>query len=430
MTPNRIAHIFINGNKITKPYVIMAYCDFDTGMAYDSLALQRAERRLRATRIFLNVNLLSLRENDGYDIYILVTEYPLYLTFPPVLGLNRYFWLHHDEGSWYCPQAGMELINLGGREEDLGVAAQVGVWQNYAAFWTKPLFPSKYYIGISTAYSLTPDGWYHWDLHEVTGGLTIGRRFFESSKGYCSIQPDYRWVTDSLGGDSVQQHQVYAALGWISDLRSSGFDPSSGTWFQLETRSNYPYHDSDVPPYVQFTSDIKWYIPFLFRDAKFAFHLYTLVRTSDATYFDRVLIGGINSVRGYTTEDIGLKMSANDACTFSCEYRFPLYRFPPISELMPENYAKMLGRFSEWAPRLDGALIGDWGRVATTSQALIGRPDSAANQTGSGIGFGLRLTEPTLKLTVCSDFIWSESLLPGGAYQPRLLWYLYSGINF
>ena len=408
----------------------MAYCDFDTGMAYDSLAIRRAERLLRATRLFLNVNLLSLRESDGYDIYIVVTEYPLYLTFPPVLGLNRYFWLHGDEGSWYCPQAGMELTNFGGREEDLGVTAQVGVWQDYSAYWTKPLFPSKYYIGIGAAYWLSPDPTYNWDLHEATGGLTVGRRFFESSKGYCSLSPDYRTVTDSAGEDSVRQHQVYAALGWISDLRSSAFDPSSGIWFQLEARSNYLYRDAGVPPYVQFTSDIKWYIPFLFRDAKFAFHLYTLVRTSDASYFDRVLIGGINSVRGYTTEYIGLDMSANDACTFSCEYRFPLYHFPPISDLMPENYAKMLGRFSEWAPRLDGALIGDWGRVSTTPEALIG-PGSTANQTGSGIGFGLRLTEPTLKLTACSDFIWSESLSPGTVnYGSRLLWYLYSGINF
>ncbi len=431
-TPNRIAHIFISGNKITRPYVIMGYCDFDTGSVYDSLAIQRSERMLRATRLFLNVTVLSLRKPYGYDIYILVHEYPLYLTFPPSLGLTRYYWLHGDEGSWYCPEVGMELTNLGGREEDLAIAAQVGVWQAYSATWTKPLFPSQYYLGVSAGYSLLPDASYDSSDQELFGGLTIGRRFFESSKAYCSFMPDFRLITDSGDIKTVRQSQLYTAVGWISDLRLAAFDPSSGTMFQLETRSNYLYHDPDVSPYVQFTSDIRWYIPFLFQDAKFAFHFYGLVRTADATYFDRILIGGINSVRGYTTSDIGLDMDANDAITFSGEYRFPIYRFPPISELMPDVYTKMLGAFSELTPRLDGALIGDWGRVAETSAALAG-PGGPRNQTGSGVGFGLRVTEPRLKLSACSDFIWSENLEPGGgltSFQPRLNWYVYSGINF
>jgi outer membrane protein assembly factor BamA len=397
-------------------------------MAYDSLTVQRSERQLRATRLFLSVNILSFRRPYGYDLYIMVTEYPLYLTFPPIFDINHYFWLHGDEGNWYSPLAGLELTNLGGRQEDLGATAQVGAWQAYTAYWNKPLFPSKYSVGISGGYWLQPDPSYNWDLHEVSGTVTLGRRFFESSKAYCTLSPDYRTVTDSLGRDSVAQHQVYASVGWISDLRSAGFDPSSGTLFQVEARSNYLYHDPDVEPYVQFTSDIRWYIPFLYRDAKFAFHLYTLARTADATYFDRVLIGGINSVRGYTTQRIGLDLDANDACVFSGEYRFPLYQFPELSELLPENYAALLGKFSGWAPRLDGALIGDWGRVSKTPQAFF--QPGVREQTGSGIGFGLRVTEPTLKLSACSDFIWSENLGGSQSFQPRLLWYLYSGINF
>ena len=175
VTPNRIVHIFINGNNITRPYVIMAFCDFDTGSVFDSLAIQSAERRLRATRLFLSVNLLSLRRANGYDIYILVSEYPLYLTFPPVFGLNRYFWLHHDEGSWYCPQAGLELTNLGGRMEDLALRRKSACGRTIPPFGPNRFSPRNTISGSAPAYLLLPDPSYNWDLQEVTGGLTIGR---------------------------------------------------------------------------------------------------------------------------------------------------------------------------------------------------------------------------------------------------------------
>jgi outer membrane protein assembly factor BamA len=414
--------------------VIRAYCDFDTGTVYDSAAVRRAERLLRATRLFLSVNIVSLPESYGYDIIIMVAEYPIYWTFPPSLDINHYYYLHGLTGNWYCPSAGIDLTNLGGRAEDLGAAAQIGVWQNYDAYWIKPLYPSKYFIGVSASYGILPDpSKEKLDLEEVSEGLMIGRRFFERSKGYCSIAPDYRQViTDSIGKVEAVQHQVYGTIGWLSDLRSSAFDPSRGTWFRLEAKSNYCYHDPAVAPYVQFNTDVKWYIPFLFPDAKFAFHLQGVLRTDSGGYFNRLLIGGINSVRGYYTEEIGLDTSliANDGGTFSCEYRFPLYQFPPISVFLPEDYSKMLGTFSGWAPRLDGALIADWGRVSDNVKDLF-QAGSAGSRSGCGVGFGIRVTEPTLKLTLCSDFIWSESLEPGvESFGPRRLWNLYSGINF
>ena len=132
---SRIAHIYIKGNKITRSSAVMAYLELSTGSLFDSLALKGAERRLRATDLFLNVHILFLHLSYGYDLYVLLTEYPLYFDFPPSFYISRYDYYHGRSGHWYTPSAGMSFSNIGGTTESLALFAKVGGWQTFSASW-------------------------------------------------------------------------------------------------------------------------------------------------------------------------------------------------------------------------------------------------------------------------------------------------------
>jgi len=430
-TPLRIAHIYLNGNRITKPYVVKAFLQIDTGNMYDSTQVDNAKKRLKATGLFSKVDIIHLHKTYGTDLYVILSEYPG-IIFPPDVGWYPYNYRYGRSHTWYCPFAGLQFTNLGGRMERLGIFAKVGEWQTYSAHWTKPLFPSRYEICLGAAYDRSPDYSINLIKKEVCGNITVARRFFELSKAYLSIIPDYRWNREWDDSSSYVSHysQAYGALGWLTDHCSSAFDPSHGWRFQFETRSNYLYNESMGKPYVQFLSDVKWYHPFFFNEHKLACHFYFLVRTSDAGYLNRVLIGGENSVRGYYTGQIGLRTIANDAFFFSGEYRFPLYESPGIILPVPSFVKSLAGQFTYVAPRLDGALILDYGRVSRFPHQLFSM-DTRSYQSGADIGFGLRILEQSLRLRGSFDIIWSDNITTSRIdFYSRPFYHLYGTVYF
>jgi outer membrane protein assembly factor BamA len=313
----------------------------------------------------------------------------------------------------------VQFTNLGGRMENLRLFAKVGEWQTYYASWSKPLFPSRYDIGISATFDISPDYLYNFLKKEFSGSLTVGRSFFERSRAYCSIIPKYRWGkiwrTDTAS-EVFDYYQVYGAIGWSTDRRSSGFEPSRGWSTAFETRSNYLYHDTAVKPYVQFLSDMKWYHPALLKEHTIACHCFVLFRTGDAGYMNRVLIGGENSVRGYNMGQIGLRTinpAANNGFYISGEYRFPIYEFPRIPLPMPDLMTPMVGQVTDVAPRITGALIADYGRVSRFPHQLFST-DTRHYQSGTGLGFGIRVLEPSLRIRGSADLVWGDIISTKG----------------
>ena len=207
----------------------------------------------------------------------------------------------------------------------------MGAWQTYSASWLKPLLPSRWFTGAAAQFAIYPDFGLPVDYTAISGSVTFGRQFFDRSKGYAAIAPSL-YLTDSTGAQGTTHSRVSqacAVIGWTSDLRSAAFDPSSGAALAFEARTNRLYHSPDINSYDQLSGNVQWYLPFLFPDAKFAFNCSATIRTSDAGYSQRLFLGGVNSVRGYNADEIGLDSSiANDAAVLNAEYRFPIYRFP------------------------------------------------------------------------------------------------------
>jgi hypothetical protein len=432
--PLRIAHVYYNGNHVTKERVIRMFAGLDTGMAFDSLKVRKAKKRLEATGLFLKVAIIPLVKNGAVDLYVIVRE-PFYFGLT-ALDLTPYTLRHGESGTWYCPLAGVEFTNVRGCMETLQLSLRAWEWRMAAVSWSKPLFPSRYFIGIGVFADAGPDNALPIDRMELFGSVTAGRKLFEQSKIYCRIMPDYQRKIGLSGAqkDTTDFYQAFGAVGWFTDRRSSSYDPSAGWSLFLETRSNVLYHEATTPFYVQFTSDIKAYHPGLFKNHKAACRLSVISRTNDAGIQNRLVLGGLGSVRGYANCGIDLRSVASHSLLLSWEYRFPLYQLPPFSPPLPSKVSTIAGKFvgdlNDLVPRIDGALILDYGRVARNRPELL-TFDRRGYVSGADFGFGLRVMEPKLRRSVCLDVVWAEKpLTPKVDFYSAPWWVLYLDLYF
>ena len=408
-----IRHLYIAGNKVTKADVIKMFLKIDTGMVYDSIALKAAKERLEATNLFIKVALLPIKKTSGIDLYVVVKE-PIYLGFP-ALDLTPLSSRYGQSGTWYCPFVGLEFTNLRGRMESLRVSLRLWEWRSLAVSWSKPLLPTPYFVGIGAFADRRPDNALHLDRLEYAASVTAGRKFFERSRAYGSIIPDYQekrlWDSSGALADTTFR-QVFGALGWYTDHRSSAFDPSRGWTVFFETRSNYIYYGKCDTPYVQFAVDAKFYHPCFFDNDKMAYRASLVSRTNDAGIQNRLALGGVNSVRGYGIGGIDLRSSASESFLFSWEYRFFLYQIPCLTRFIPSKINNMASAYwcdlNDLSPHIDGALIFDYGRVAKdfSSLASLSGPGYIS---GTDVGIGLRLSEPKLRESGCLDIVWPEN---------------------
>ena len=208
-----IAHLYYNGNHVTKAHIIQMISGLDTGMIFDSLLVKRAKQRLEATELFLKVAILSLRKNNGMDIYIVVKE-PYYFGIND-LDFTPFTSRHGKSGNgtallsdWKIP-----MLEAGWRRS--GCRCVSGVGGVVAISWSKPFLPSRYFIGCGALVDARPDGALPLYRLEYLGSITAGRKLFERSKVYCSVIPDYQRTISwhPTEKDTTNYYQAFGALG-------------------------------------------------------------------------------------------------------------------------------------------------------------------------------------------------------------------------
>jgi hypothetical protein len=83
---------------------------------------------------------------------------------------------------------------------------------------------------------------------------------------------------------------------------------------------------------------------------------------------------------------------------------FNLFAVPvPFASIV----SPFIGSQKTLTPRIDGALIMDYGRIAETLPELLLIP-GGMYESGTGIGFGIRLIEPILQMCGCIDVVWAD----------------------
>ncbi|MBN1127915.1 MAG: BamA/TamA family outer membrane protein [Chitinispirillaceae bacterium] len=409
----RIAHIFVNGNHVTKTEVIRLFLKLDTGMTYDHLQIREAKKRLMQTNLFAKVDLLPVVKTYGCDLHVVVCERG-YLHIP-LPGIYQYPYKYGKNNRWYCADAGVDIDNFGGQMERLRVSIRAWEWRTLGISWTKPLLPSRHFFGLGIHGDQRPDEFFSFDRSDLSGRLTLGTGLLAHSKISLNLMPMFRRAVLNESGEKIplDYYQAYGSINWSTDRREKPFDPSRGWILGLDTRTNYLYYD-DNTPYVQQTTGFNLYLPGYFENAKFACRMAAVVRNRDAGYLNRLGIGGEGSVRGYARNIIGIGLSEipNNCIIMSAEYRFTLFTFFPIPVPFSSIVAPFIGNHKTVSPRIDGAVIVDYGRIAPGITALL-QTDRGYYQSGAGIGFGLRFIEPLLQLCGCMDVVFSDRVATG-----------------
>ena len=129
------------------------------------------------------------------------------------------------------------------------------------------------------------------------------------------------------------------------------------------------------------------------------------MRNRDGGWVHRIQLGGEGTVRGYSRQALGNQFIANNCIMLSMEYRFPIFEFPAIRVPLLADYSDL---FSFVRCRIDGALIFDYGRVSNDISEILSISGRAV-QSGTAIGFGLRLMIPTFERSICADFVFGDN---------------------
>lgn len=402
----QIAHIYFNGNHVTKESTLRCFLRLDTGMVYDSIVAHDAKKRLMRTGLFSKVNILTVVKKHGCDLYLVVHEKG-YLHIP-LPGIYQYPRKYGKDDRWFFGDAGFTIDNFGGHMERLRVSLRAWEWRTLGIGWTKPLLPSRYFFGIGVFGDQRPDEFFPFDRTDVSGGFAFGANLLSSSKIFLNASPMFRQAAWHDSAGPLDYYQAYGSINWSTDFRESQFDPSKGWILGISTLSNYLYYHGNTP-YIQQRGSFTFYYPGLFDNDKFAYRIVATVRDKNAGYLNRLGIGGEGSVRGYGRNVIGIGLPAipNNSIIVSAEYRFSLYTFFPIPVPFSSIVSPFIGSHKTLSPRIDGALIVDYGRIAPRISDLASR-DGSRYESGTGLGFGLRVLEPVLQMCGCIDVVFAD----------------------
>lgn len=162
----RIADILIDGNRKTKPQVILREITFAAG---DTVAFSELMEKMEVSRNHLmniglfNEVILNIREWEGENIVITVSVKERWYTFPvPALDLydrNLNVWLVDHNASLKYLQFGLRFYqqNVRGRDEDLKLVALFGYSQLYQFQYFIPYINKKQNVGLkfTTSYGRT-----------------------------------------------------------------------------------------------------------------------------------------------------------------------------------------------------------------------------------------------------------------------------------
>jgi outer membrane protein assembly factor BamA len=391
---------------VTRESTIRSYLRIDTGMVYDSNSIRMAKKRILRMGLFSKTDILSIVKEYGCDLYVIVKEKG-YLSIP-LPGIYQYPQKYGKEQRWFFGDAGIGLNNFGGRMERLSVMARVWEWRTLGISWAKPVLPTPYFFGLGMYADQRPDEFFPFDRTDLSGRVSFGADLYTYSRISLNISPMFRRAAwhDSTGTDDY--YQAYGSIGWSTDRRETQFDPSKGWYLGLDTRSNYLYYD-DNTPYVQQTGAFTFYYPGFFKNDKFACRFVAIVRDKNAGYLNRLSIGGEGSVRGYGRNTIGLGLSEipNNCFLVSAEYRFTLLTLFPIPVPLSSIVSPFIGSQKTLTPRIDAAIIADYGRIAPHISDLAST-EGNRYQSGTGIGFGLRILEPVLQMCGCIDVVFAD----------------------
>lgn len=218
------------------------------------------------------------------------------------------------------------------------------------------------------------------------GGITFSKPIndWQTSVGLNYTRTSIRDSNGNISPTDAQGHQlsfsnsgvddlVTVSAGVSRDLRDNAVNPTKGSVLSFSTEQSIPVGMGNILM-NRVQANYSQYVPVGLlnnSDKKdvFAFNVQGGTTIGDLPPYQAFNLGGINSVRGYGTNELA---SGRSYVLATAEYRFPIYK--PIG----------------------GVLFADFGSDLGTAASVPGEPGVARDKPGSGFGYGagLRVNSP------------------------------------
>jgi outer membrane protein assembly factor BamA len=237
------------------------------------------------------------------------------------------------------------------------------------------------------------DTYTYTDNNTHTYAYTVSDPGLSQSGGEWVIAPSFR----------KDLYEAFAAIGFTADARSARFDPKSGLLWIAQVRTNRLYKGESVP-FFQFTNELRYYLPLIFKGDVLSARLRLTLRDTDAGAYHRLTYGGAGEVRGYGNSVIGWNFVANSSALASLKYHKPLFETPPLPVPLVDL---LFGGVKQIRFRFDAALIADYARLYGDPAGTL--TFSGERQNAMGLGFGTRIVAPAVNQSGCIDLVFGRS---------------------
>jgi outer membrane protein assembly factor BamA len=380
----KVTAIVLTGHKATKEFVITREIETLVGEPFKVETALEDYQRLENLSIFAEIGLSAEADAGGVKLTFVFKEMPSYI---PFLGFS------YTEENGFSVGPGLSSLNLFGRDMSVSATAYFGGADQYKLAYSWPWITGDHvsldFFGArltrtdtlnefeETSYEFTPQvGRYLTEKGRIRAKFSL----FEmgSDVDGKTLDPDNHDNLLRLG----------VSVGW--DTRDSWTIPRKGWKNELEIWKTGFGGEGD---FWTVTLDLRNYVPIGRRQRLMLSGLASLQNGEVGVDIPQYMIyrlGGANSIRGYSLNDLGRRLYGKSQLLGTVEYSFNLI---PLRSWSISKFAFRLG--------LDAAVFTDGGIAWST-------PDEFQWKRGkAGLGAGLRLLVPGTEM-VRFDVAWSE----------------------
>ncbi len=375
-----VRNIFLDGNFITKDYVIKREFEIKEGDPFYLRKVRETQAEIFRLGFFSDVNLdvLPAGPPDKTDIVFVVTEQKTGMA---------------SIGAGYSSQDGIvgklkvSQDNFLGRGQKLSIMWEFGGRkQNYRIDFREPWlfntptpFSASIFNTIRTRSFVTDDISGNYKEQRSGGSIGLGRHFTNEFTGFLKYsleQVRIHNVCDDIKYEIPESRDITSSItpSVSYDTRDYPFNPSKGYFVRLSNQIAGGIFGGDVN-FMKLELDATYFQPLFWRfvgvlnlDAGAAF---AFSDTDNIPVYERFNVGGAESIRGYDWGQVGQRGGGNYKLVGNIEIKFPI-----VSER---------GR-----TLLQGAIFYDIGSSWNRTQDIVLRAGLEDNKLKRGFGVGVR----------------------------------------
>jgi len=311
-----VTAIRIEGNRVTREYVISRELETRPGEPFRVAVLEADLQRLENLGIFAETNVAAEADGEGVRLTFRIREAPALLLLPSFL---------YTEENGFSWGAALSAPNLTGRSISLSARAYFGGttqrWARLSHPWIKGNHLSFDFFGGQRERADVMNG-FNEDSWEFTPGVGTWLGSRGRLRGFASL---FRMNSDVAGKtlDPDNEDQFFrAGLSAGYDTRDSWRDPRTGWKNEIEIVGS-----AGDGSFWTMNLDLRRYLPSFRRQHLLLSGLMTLQSGTvgeDVPVYLTYYLGGANTIRGYDLEELGPSLNGKNQLLTTAEYNFKL----------------------------------------------------------------------------------------------------------